>query len=490
MNKNRHVLVKIPTGIDGFDEVAQGGLPQGRATVVSGTAGSGKTIFGMEFLYRGATRYGEPGVFVTFEEPRRELIRETDGFGWRLVELERQGKMAFVDASGIAQQQVEIGEYDFGALIARIRYAIEKIGAKRVVIDSVAALFLRYRDQAIVRRELYRIVDTLRNLGVTSVITAERVREEDAFSRFGVEDFVVDSVVFLYNSQVGRDRERQIEVVKLRGAGHKTGRHAMIIGKDGMVVFPDGSYAFAPESPTTRVSTGVAGVDGMTAGGLYRGSTTLLLGPSGTGRTVLGLHFLVEGFRRRERGLLISFEEGPAQLYTDADSFGWDFRRAERQGLLRVLAWQPEALPLEVYLQRLKETVEEYRPRRVVIDSLTPLVRTTGEQRFRRFFIALNVFLKAKLCTSLVTYTTGQKIAETVAAESDMAMVADNIIAMRLVDNDKETFRELMVVKSRASAHGEGIQRYTITGRGIGVLGSSGGCQRASPKKHPRVRRS
>lgn len=471
MSKIRHFLAKNPTGIDGFDVLSDGGLPRGRATVVSGPAGSGKTIFGLEFLYRGVTRYKEPGVFVTFEEPKREIIRETDGFGWDLGGLEKRGQIAFVDASGMVQEQVEIGDYDFGALIARIRYAVEKAGAKRVVIDSVSALFLRYKEQATVRRELFRMVETLRRLGVTSIITAERVRDEDAASRFGVEDFVADSVVFLYNTPVGRDRERQIEIVKLRGGAHQTGRHAMLIDATGLVVFPGGGYEFAPESPTARVSTGVAGIDAMTAGGLYRGSTTLLLGPSGSGRSVLGLHFLNEGRRRRERGLLLSFEEGRAQLFADAGSFNWDFKAAEKRGQLDILAWQPEAMPLEYYFQRLKEIIAERRPKRVVIDSLTPLVRSNGEQRFRRFFVSLNVFLKTAGCTTLITYTTGQKIAEAVAAESDMAMVADNIVAMRLTDHGAETAHEILVVKSRASAHDEAVRRYAISAKGLNVLG-------------------
>src|SRR5690606_10833046 len=207
MPAKRHPIEKVRTGIAGFDDLAEGGLPKGRAAVISGTAGAGKTLFGMEFLYRGATEHGENGVFVTFEERRGDLRKDVGGFGWDFAALETQNKIAFVDASSVAESQVEVGEYDLSGLITRIRYDIEKVGAKRVVIDSVAALFLRYIDQTVVRRELFKLIDVLRRLNVTTIITAERVRDDDPSSRFGVEDFVVDAVIFLYNTQVGRERE-------------------------------------------------------------------------------------------------------------------------------------------------------------------------------------------------------------------------------------------------------------------------------------------
>ena len=471
MAKAKHGLQKVPTGIGGFDDLSLGGLPKGRVTVISGTAGSGKTIFGLSFLYRGIIDFDEPGVFVTFEEPRTEIIKETLGFGWDLKRLEKDGMMSFVDASVNAESQVEVGEYDFSALVARIEYAVGKLGAKRVVIDSVAALFLRYKDKAIVRRELFRIVESLRKLGVTSVITAERVRDDDESSRFGVEDFVADSVVFLYNTAVGRDRERQIEVVKLRGAAHRLGRHAMVINAQGITVFPGGGVGFAPDSPSDKISTGVRGLDEMTCGGVYRGSTSLVLGPSGTGRTVLGLHFLADGVKKRERGLLVSFEEGPAQIRMDTKSLGWDMASAEKSGLIKVQAWQPEEVPLEYYLQQIRELVAEYKPQRIVIDSLTPLVRSNGQQRFRRFFVALNIMLKTHHCTAFLNYTTGAGLESTVAAESDMAMVADNIVTMKLIDADTEMHREILIIKSRASDHDEAVRRYVVTGSGMSIVG-------------------
>ncbi len=471
MNPNPHFLEKIPTHIAGFDELSEGGLPKGRAVVVSGSAGSGKTIFGVEFLYRGANDFGEPGLFVTFEERREDIIKEVAGFGWDLTKLEDKGLLAFVDASRVADNQVEVGDYDFGALIARIKFGIRKVNAKRVVIDSIGSLFLRYKDSALVRRELFKIIATLRELGVTTVITAERVSDTDAASRFGVEDFVADSVVFLYNTAVGRSRERQIEILKLRGGSHQTGKYPFLISETGIAVFPRESQAFAKESPTKRLSIGVTGIDAMTDGGLFRGSTSLLMGPSGTGRTVLGLHFLSEGAKRRERGILFSFEEGRAQILTDARTIGRNFGADEKRGLLKIVAWPPEALPLEAYLKKMRELIEEYSPKRVVIDSVTPLANSVDEQRFRRFVVSLNSFLKSKQVTTIINYTTSAGLTSSLAAESDVAVVADNIIVMRFAESAGKMDRVVLIAKSRASAHDKEIRRYAINSRGLCLTG-------------------
>ncbi|HTM68587.1 MAG TPA: circadian clock protein KaiC [Candidatus Binatia bacterium] len=484
MHPERRPIEKIRTGIAGFDELAEGGVPRGRAVVVSGTAGSGKTVFGLEFLYRGAVEFGESGTFVTFEERREDLIKDVQGFGWDLPGLEKKGKLAFVDASSVAQHQVEVGEYDFGALIGRIKFAVAKVGAKRVVIDSVAALFLRYKDQAVVRRELFKLIDMLRRLDVTTVITAERVRDEDESSRFGVEDFVADSVIYLYNSSVGRERERQVEIVKLRGAGHQTGKHPFLIGGGGLTVFPNVQFAPPEGSGASRLSIGVKGIDDMTDGGLYRGSTTLLLGPSGTGRTVLGLHFLAEGAHKKERGILFSFEEGVSQLRADAKSLGWNFAGYERSKLLRLVAWQPEAMPIESYLKKIRRLVDDAAPKRVVIDSLTPLARAVDEQRFRRFVVALNSYLKSKGVTTIVNYTTDAALSASVASESDMAVVADNIIVMKLSESGRNIEREISIAKSRASAHVKTVRRYVISSEGMCVLDDRDqGCEEKPKRK-------
>lgn len=474
MKASKHEIERVLTGISGFDDLAEGGLPIGRSVLVSGPAGSGKTLFGLEFLLNGVVKFGEPGVFVTFEERKTDIFKEVACFGWDLSALEKQGLVAFVDASSIAENQVEVGDYDFGALLARIRHAVGKVGAKRVVIDSVSALFLRYKDNAIVRREMFKMIDMLRSAEVTSVITAERVRDEDAHSRFGVEDFVADGVVFLYNTIVGRDRERQIEIVKLRGARHQTGRHHFLISDNGLVIFPVQKERLTETVCKDRISSGVAGVDSMVGGGLFRGSTTLLLGSSGTGRTVLGLHFLQDGVGHGERGLFISFEEGRPQVFNSAKSLGWDFDSHDKAGLLKVAAWNPESMPIEFYLKEIRSIVDDWHPQRVVIDSVTPLVSHVDEQRFRRFMSALNAHLKTAGATSIVNYTTGASLESVIAAESDLAVLADNIIVMRFGDDGAGQEREIIVAKTRASAHDETVRKYAIDGCGISVLGIEG----------------
>jgi circadian clock protein KaiC len=464
-------MERVATGIAGFDELSEGGLPKGRSVLVSGPAGSGKTLFGLEFLLRGVTEFNEPGVFVTFEERKTDIFNEVEGFGWNFRELEAKGNIAFVDASSIAENQVEVGDYDFGALLARIRHAVDKVGAKRVVIDSVSALFLRYKDNAIVRREMFKMIDTLRKAEVTSIITAERVRDDDAHSRFGVEDFVADGVVFLYNSIVGRDRERQVEIVKLRGVRHQTGRHHFLMGETGLVIFPVEKERLTETVYEERLSSGVIGIDSMTGGGLFRGSTTLLLGSSGTGRTVLGLHFLENGAQDEEKCLYISFEEGRPQVFNSAKSLGWDFAKHEEKGRMKVVAWNPESMPIEFYLKEIRRVVDDWKPQRVVIDSVTPLVSHVDEQRFRRFISSLNAHLKRAGVTSVINYTTGASLESVIAAESDLAVLADNIIVMRFAEEAMGKEREVIVAKTRASAHDETVRKYLIDSNGIRILG-------------------
>lgn len=473
MSKEHDQLKKIATGIEGFDQLAEGGLPEGRAVVISGPPGSGKTIFAMEFLYKGITEVGDNAVFMTFEERPKDLKNEVGSFGWDIEKLEKKGKFAFVDASTVAEHQIEVGEYDFGALVTRLKYAISTVGAKRIAIDGIASLFIRYRNEGLLRTELFKIIDTLRRLDVTTVITTERSQDGGPASHFGVEDFVADSVVYLYNSMEGRERERQIEIVKLRGASHQTGRRPFLIGDEGITVFPGRRGEFAEESPTDRVSIGVPGIDAMTDGGIFRGASTLLLGPSGTGRTVLGLQFLNEGIKNKEKGILFSFEEGKAQLYADAKTFGWDFKTAEKKGLLQIIPFQPEGMPLESYLKKMRKTIKAFDPDRVVVDSVTPLARVFNERRFRHFVVALNSYLKGHLATSLINYTTG-KSSEDIAAESDMAVIVDNIMHMEFMKEGQQMNRTITIEKSRASAHDKDVKKYDITASGMCILGEDG----------------
>jgi circadian clock protein KaiC len=481
MTNPKYFLKRTRTNITGFDDLAHGGLPSGRAVVVSGFAGSGKTLFGIEFLYRGMVELKEPGLLVTFEETKADLIKEVAGFGWDLTKLENEGRLAFVDASRATDNQVEVGEYDLGALIARIKRGIQKVGAKRVVIDGIGSLFLRYKNTIMVRLELLKIISVLKDSGVTAVITAERISDSEPTSRFGVEDFVADSVIFLYNTVVGRQRERQIEIVKLRGGSHQTGKYPFLISDEGLTVFPRETQGFAEQSSAKRISTGVSGVDAMISGGIFRGSTTLLLGQSGTGRTVLGMHFLAEGIKRRERGIFFSFEESRAQILTDAKTIGRNFAAAERNKLLKVVAWQPEAMPIEAYLKKVRDIIDEFSPKRVVLDSVTPLSNSVDEQRFRSFIVSLNTFLKGRQITTIINYTSGATLESSIAAESDLAVIADNIFVMKFAEVDNKMERVMLIAKSRASAHDKEIRHYNISSKGMCIMGFAGSCVETLP---------
>ncbi len=321
-------LTKVASGIPGFDEISHGGVPKGRTTLASGTSGSGKTVFSAQFLYKGVTEYGENGVFVTFEETPRYIIKNTNSFGWDISKLVKENKWAFVDASPDEADNLEVGSYDLGAFLARIEHAIKKVKAKRVAIDSVSALFTHFQDPGIIRRELYRLTYKLKQLKVTCIMTAERPIEEGQISRYGVEEFVSDNVVLLHNRLTGQgERERTIEILKFRGSSHDSQEAALIVSDPGVSLYPRPKPKLTGKGFSEKLSTGIKGLDEMFYGGVYRNSTTLITGASGTGKTVTTLHFIMEGAKRKENSLLIEFEESPGQLCRNAASFGWDLKK-------------------------------------------------------------------------------------------------------------------------------------------------------------------
>jgi len=308
-------LSKVVSGIPGFDEISHGGIPKGRTTLASGTSGSGKTVFSAQFLYKGITECGENGVFVTFEETPQDIIKNTNSFGWDIAKLVKENKWAFVDASPDEADNLEVGKYDLGAFLARIEYAIKKVKAKRVTIDSVSALFTHYQDPGIIRRELYRLASRLKTLNVTCIMTAERPVEEGQISRYGVEEFVSDNVILLHNRLNDQgERERTIEILKFRGSAHDSEEAPLLVGDLGVSLYPRPKPKLRGKGFSQKISTGIKGLDEMFYGGVYRNSTTLITGASGTGKTVTTLHFIMEGAKRGEKSLLIEFEESPDQL--------------------------------------------------------------------------------------------------------------------------------------------------------------------------------
>ncbi|MCU0493980.1 MAG: circadian clock protein KaiC, partial [Chloroflexaceae bacterium] len=396
----------VPTGIDGFDHIAHGGLPAQRTTLVCGTTGSGKTIFAAEFLWRGITQFGMPGVFITFEETPDDIITNVASLGWDLESCVKNGTLTFVDASPRPDDTVEAGSYDLGALRARVTYAIASVGAGRVVVDSISALFPQYSDTAMIRRELHRLSSMLKELGCTVMMTAERLEEYGAISRFGVEEFVTDNVIILRNLLERGRRRRSAEVLKFRGALHEKGEYPFTISSGGLKFFPLSAIELTQKSSNVRISSGNTQIDDMCGGGFFRDSVILVSGATGTGKTLMVTKFLEAGAQAGERCLLFAFEESREQLLRNGTSWGTDLEHYEQQSLIKIVCQYPESRGLEDHLVLIEQMIREFKPNRVAIDSLTALERGVSEKAFREFVIALTAYLKRDQITGLFTNTT------------------------------------------------------------------------------------
>jgi len=479
---------KVATGILGFDEIAHGGIPEGRTTLLAGTSGSGKTIMAMQFLV-GGLHAGESGVFVTFEETPKDIIKNMKSFGWDLQKWVDDSKLAFVDASPSQDEVIQVGEFDLGAFLARILNAIDKVKATRVTLDSISALFPRYNDQAIIRRELYRITAKLKERGVTAILTAERVTEEkEQIARFGVEEFVSDNVVLLHNylDTVRGDRKRSVEILKFRGTDHESQDTPILVLADGMNVYPRPRPTYKGHvSSGKKLTMGIDGLDKMFFGGVYENSTTLVTGASGAGKTVSSMSFIVEGAKRGENGLLIAFEESDEQLYRNAESFGWDLRSVVKSGKVKLFTSIPEELKPEEHFKRIRDIIEVSKIKRFVIDSLSALERIYSPEKFREFVIGLNAYLKGMGITSLMTNTTASLLDVSQITETHLSTATDNIILLKYIELDGSMKRSLSVVKARGSDHDKSLREIVIDSKGMhigepfyGVEGLMGGSAR------------
>jgi circadian clock protein KaiC len=464
---------KIPTGIAGFDYIGNGGLPEGRTALVAGSAGSGKTIFACQFLAEGVRQGLSPGVFVTFEEKPQDIRRNMMSFGWNIRRWEEEGNWAFVDASPEASFEIAIiGDYDFGALLARIEHAIRSIGAKRVVLDSIGAIFAQFRDGDRVRHELFRISSALREIGVTAIMTAERTAEYGEIARHGIEEFVADSVVILRNVLEDEKRRRTIEILKVRGTSHRKGEYPFtVIPADGIIVIPLSAIELRQRSGDIRVTSGNADLDRMCGGGLFRDSIILVSGATGTGKTLMVSHFVAGGAASGERCLLFAYEESREQLGRNATGWGVDFDRLEAEGKLKVICDYPESASLEDHLVRIKEYIEEFKPNRLAVDSLSALERISTVRGFREFVLAVTSFSKHKEITGLFTSTTPTLTGGTSVTEAHISSITDSIVLLRYVELYGEMRRGLTVLKMRGSSHEKNIRELVIdsTGAHIGA---------------------
>ncbi len=457
---------KVRTMIEGFDDISHGGLPVGRATLVSGTSGTGKTIFATQFLYNGITYFDDPGVFVTFEESPSDIIKNAQSFGWDLKSLIDAGKLFILDASPDPEGQDIIGNFDLSALIERIQYAIRKYKAKRVSIDSITAVFQQYDAASVVRREIFRLVARLKQVGVTTIMTTERDHEYGPVARFGVEEFVSDNVTIMRNVLEGERRRRTIEILKLRGTTHMKGEYPFTMTNQGISIFPLGAMRLTQRSSNARVSSGVHTLDQMCGGGFFKDSIILATGATGTGKTLLVSKFIEDACQNGERAILFAYEESRAQLSRNAYSWGIDFEDLERKGMLKILCAYPESAGLEDHLQIIKSEISEFKPSRIAIDSLSALARGVSNNAFRQFVIGVTGFAKQEEITGFFTNTTDQFMGSHSITDSHISTITDTILMLQYVEIRGEMCRAINVFKMRGSEHDKGIREYTISKHG------------------------
>ena len=468
--QEQDLLSKVPTGISGFDAFSQGGLPEGRTTLVAGTAGSGKTIFATQFLAEGINR-GHNGVFVTFEEPPKMLRKNVRGFGWDISQWEREGKWIFVDASP-QEGKVPLvsGEYDLDPLISRLTYAIEQVDARRVAMDSLGAIFSYVPDVAQVRAALFKLAQVLREMSITAVLTSERTSDYGEISRYGIEEFVADNVILLRNALLEEKRRRTIEILKYRGVSHQHGEFPFTIVADGaIVVIPFSADILKRKASRQRITSGNQSLDEMCGGGWFKSSIVLVSGATGTGKTLLATEFVNGRVDNEEKSLLFAFEESRDQLLRNALGWGIDYEQMEREGKLKIVCRYPETSGLESHFVEMRKEIERFQPQRVAIDSISSLERISSFKGFREFLLTLNTLFKERGITALYTSTTANLIGSETITESNVSTYTDLIILLRYVEIYGEIKRGLAVLKMRGSRHNKDIREFSIDESGMSL---------------------
>lgn len=458
-------LEKCPTGIRGLDEITGGGLPRGRPTLVCGGAGSGKTLLAMEFIVRGIRDYGEPGVFMAFEETQEDLTKNVASLGFDLQEMVER-KMLNLDYVRIERSEIEeTGEYDLEGLFVRLNMMIDEIGAKRVVIDTIEALFASLPNEGILRAELRRLFRWLKEKGVTAIISGEK--GESTLSRHGLEEYVSDCVIFLDHRVTNQVATRRLRVVKYRGTSHGTNEYPTMIDEHGLSVLPISSLGLDYEVSTDRTPSGVERLDAMLGGkGYYRGSSILVSGAAGTGKTSLAAAFVRAACDRRERCLYVALEEAPSQIIRNMASIGYDLAPCVRQGVLKYHAVRSTLYGLEQHLVTMHKLVEEYEPAVVVVDPVTNLMTVGNEDEVKSMLTRLIDFLKSRTITGLFTsLTPGNGAGE--SSEVGISSLMDTWLLVRNMEIGAERNRLLFILKSRGMAHSNQVREFRLTDQGI-----------------------
>ena len=461
-------LPKARTGVPGLDEITGGGLPLGRPTLVCGSAGCGKTLLATEFLVRGATEYGEPGVFMAFEETPEELTQNVRSLGFDLDKLVRQKKLV-LDFVRVERNEIEeTGEYDLEALFIRLNAAIDSIGAKRVVLDTIETLFSGLQNEGILRAELRRLFRWLKDKGVTAIVTGER--GDGTLTRRGLEEYVSDCVILLDHRVTDQVSTRRMRIVKYRGTTHGTNEYPFLIDEDGFTVLPVTSLALQHEVSNERISTGIPRLDTMLGGqGFYRGSSILVSGTAGTGKTSIAAQVVQAACDRGERCLYFAFEESPGQLARNMRSIGLDLSKCVNRGLLEIHSSRASFYGLELHLAMIHKTVEKAKPSIVVLDPIGALIQAGTRRDANAMVIRLIDFLKVRQITAVMTNLTsgGEALERT---EIDISSIVDTWLLLRDIELGGERNRAMYVLKSRGMSHSNQLREFLLTEHGFDLL--------------------
>jgi circadian clock protein KaiC len=462
----RSQLPKSPTGIVGFDEITDGGLPTGRPSLVCGPPGSGKSLLALQFLVNGSTRFDEPGVFLTFEESRGEVVANVGSLGFDLDGLERDGRL-LVDALTLDPQSVDTGEFDLEALMVRIAWAVEQIGAKRVAIDNVEALFATFGMPALVRSELRRLLRWLKDQQLTAVITAER--GDGPLTRHGIEEYLSDCVVILDHRVVQDVATRRLRVLKYRGSTHGRNEYPFMIGDDGLEVLPITSLGLTQQVSSERLSTGVSGLDEMLGGeGVFKGSGVLISGTSGTGKTTIAASIADAACRRGETVVFFGFEESRAEIERNMGSIGLDLSGWVEQGLLHFHCERPTTFGLEDHLATMQRLIQGIAPSLVVIDPVSSLARGSTPFDVSAMLLRQIYYLKSSGITAVMTVLNEASGLE--HPIQSISSLVDTWLQVVMVESSGERNRELFVLKSRGMSHSNQIREFVLSDTGVGLV--------------------
>ena len=462
------MLKKSPTGISGFDEITGGGLPQGRTTLVCGSAGCGKTLFGMEFLVRGISLYDEPGVFMAFEETEKDLKDNFFSMGFDLQELIDRQKMV-IDYVHIERGEIEeTGEYDLDGLFIRLAAAVDRVGAKRVVLDTIEALFSGFSHEGILRSELRRLFRWLKDRGLTAIVTAERGKE--TISRHGLEEYVADCVIIMDHRVAGQVSTRRLRVVKYRGSAHNADECPFLIISGGLWLLPITSFGLNHLVSEERFPTGIRALDNMLGGqGYYRGNSILISGTAGTGKTSIASHFANAACSNGERTLFVAFEESPRQIVRNMQSISINLDQWLEKGLLKFHAIRPSQYGLEAHLSTILKAIEEFNPSAVVIDPISSFHPVGDSFEVKEMLLRLVDYLKNKgvttLCTDLIH---GGVVLE--KTEVGMSSLMDTWILLRSLECNGERNRTIYIAKSRGMGHSHQIREFLLTDDGVELV--------------------